>query len=125
MSNFQLLIILSTVFLNAIAQLLLKLGAEKIAENNNGKIYEFSLSSFLTVALNPSILLGMFIYIFSAGVWIWILSKVDISLAYPFVSISFILTLIVGVAYFNEPLTIAKLSGTLLIIGGCFLVSRA
>ena len=124
MSPFHLTIVIFTVFLSASAQLLLKFGAEKISITNNGVIYGNSIASITNVLLNPYIIFGMFIYILSAGIWIWVLSKVAISLAYPFVSISFVLTLFAGAAFFNEPMTYTKVVGTCLIIVGCYVITR-
>lgn len=125
MSNFQLVIILFTVALNAAAQLILKYGVQMISEANDGEIYSFSISSIFQVLFNTYVMLGLIIYVVGAGFWIWVLSKVDISLAYPFISLGFILTLVVGVAFFKEPLSSAKIFGTLLIISGCFVITRS
>ena len=125
MSTLHLTIVICTVFLSASAQLILKLGAEQIANKNNGIIYGDSIVSALMVFMNPFIFFGMVIYVLSAGIWIWVLSKVDISLAYPFISISFILTLVFGALVFNEPINTAKLIGTTLIITGCLFIARS
>lgn len=69
--------------------------------------------------------MGMLIYVFSAGLWIWVLTKVDISLAYPFISFSFIVTLGFGVTLFQEPLTTMKILGTAVIIVGCFILTKS
>ena len=125
LSLFHLAIILGTVFLTACAQLLLKLGADKLALNNAGEVYGSSLISAISVLLNPYVAAGMVLYVSSAAIWLWVLSKVDISLAYPFVSLSFVLTLIFGVTVFNEPVNSSKLAGTALIVIGCALVARS
>lgn len=125
LSLFHLAIILGTVFLTACAQLLLKLGANSLTANNSGEVYGNSLLSAISVLFNPYVAAGMVIYVSSAAIWLWVLSKVDISLAYPFVSLSFVITLIFGVTVFNEPVNSSKLIGTLLIVVGCALVARS
>lgn len=121
----HLVIILVTVFMSASAQALLKFGADKIANEKGGAIYGDSVLSVITVFLNPYVFFGMLIYILSAVSWIWVLSKVDISLAYSFVSLSFVFTLIFGVSLFGEPLSFSKLLGTAFIVFGCLVIARS
>jgi drug/metabolite transporter (DMT)-like permease len=56
--------------------------------------------------------------------WIWVLTKVELSLAYPFISLSLIVTLGVGVTLFQEPLTTMKLPGTAVIVVGCIILTK-
>jgi len=58
-------------------------------------------------------------------IWLWVLSKVDLSIAYPFVGISFIFTLIFGVMFLNESANTYKIIGTLMITAGCFFVAKS
>ena len=55
------------------------------------------------------------LYGLGALVWLSVLSRVQVSLAYPFVSISFLITTALAVAFMGEPLTRPMVIGTLLI----------
>lgn len=124
MTKLNLLVILLTVLVSALAQLCLKIGAAII---NDDKITGLNLDTILYVLgvlFHPALFLGLCMYALSAVSWIWVLSRVDLSVAYPFVSLSFLLTLLFGVLIFNEPLTTMKVVGTSLIILGCVILTR-
>ena len=57
--------------------------------------------------------------------WLWVLSKVDLSVAYPFVGLSFLVTMAFGAFLLEESVTPSRIAGTLLIAVGCILVGRS
>jgi multidrug transporter EmrE-like cation transporter len=77
----------------------------------------------LAVASSPMVWLGLFLYGFSALVWLFVLARVDVSVAYAFVALGFLLTMALGFLLLGEPLTLPKLSGTLLVMLGVWLVA--
>jgi drug/metabolite transporter (DMT)-like permease len=123
MSLVTLAVILATVTASACAQLALKLGMTSpgviaaLPQGGRGII--------LAVASSPLVWTGLTIYGLSVAVWLWILSKVDLSLAYPFVGVSFIMVMLFGVFLLNESVTPMRVMGTLLIATGCVLVARS
>jgi drug/metabolite transporter (DMT)-like permease len=123
MTNFQLCIILLTVSVSACAQLLLKLGMKEI-DAANGMLSN-GFTSLFQVIFSPLVFSGLTVYGLSTLAWLWVLSKVDLSIAYPFLGISFIFTLLFGVFLLDEELSAYKLIGTLMIVMGCFLVARS
>ena len=125
MTRLNLTVILLTVALSALAQVCLKLGAATI---NHDKITGTNFQTLLYTAgalLEPVLILGLTMYALSALSWIWVLSKTDISVAYPFVSLSFVLTLFFGVWLFGESLTSTKIIGTTLIVVGCVFILKS
>jgi multidrug transporter EmrE-like cation transporter len=114
--------ILLSVTLSVTAQILLKHGMSSAAVQSGLKstLYE----SVWVIFTNISVLLGLFAYVASAGVWLFVLSKVDVSKAYPFVGLGFVGTMLFAYWFLNEPLTLAKIVGTSLIVIGVFIVSR-
>ena len=86
MTNSNLAVIIFTVFMSALAQVLLKVGALKISTERFTGINSETALAFFSVLFSKYIFTGMIIYVFSAAMWIWVLTKVDISLAYPFIS---------------------------------------
>lgn len=117
-------VILFSVGLSAFAQLLLKTGMSqpaitaKLAQTN-------WLQTLQAVFLNPYILAGFFMYGLGAVLWLWVLAKMELSAAYPFVGLSFLLTMFLGMGVLGETLTVTRVVGTILILSGCVLVARS
>lgn len=110
------------VFLNATAQLLLKAGSERISN------LSFNLNNILPMSMqlstNPYIIFGLVCYVVSVVVWIGVLSRVEVSVAYPMVSLGYIVNAVAAYYLFDESMTAAKISGIFLILFGVFLVAR-
>ncbi len=77
----------------------------------------------LAVTTSPTVWLGLFLYGFSAVVWLFVLAKLQVSVAYAFVALGFLLTMLLGCVVLGEPLTLRKLAGTALIMLGIWLVT--
>ncbi|MBF0525589.1 MAG: 4-amino-4-deoxy-L-arabinose transferase, partial [Deltaproteobacteria bacterium] len=83
-------LILLGVLLNAVAQILMKAGMIKIGH------FEFSLANLVPVGIktftSPYVLVALACYVISVLVWLAALSKVEVSYAYPLLSIGYIVT---------------------------------
>ncbi|MCX4028126.1 EamA family transporter [Endozoicomonas sp. SM1973] len=114
---------LLTVTLSACAQLAFKLGVTKptMASALQSSITE----SLLAAAISPFIWVGLIIYGLSVAMWLWVLSKVELSVAYPFVGVSFLVTMAFSALLLNETLTPTRVFGTVLIACGCVLVGKS
>ena len=116
-------LLMTGVLLNAAAQLLLKAGTNSIGQ------FAFTAENLLPVGLriatNPFIAGGVAIYVVSLVVWIMGLSRVPVSIAYPMLSIGYIVNAIAAWMLFGESLTAQKLVGIGFIIVGVFLVARS
>ncbi|WP_339635681.1 SMR family transporter [uncultured Sneathiella sp.] len=123
MSLLVLSLILLTVFSSACAQLVLKLGVGD--QKMQAAMQSGIVDSFIAAAFSPFIWLGLIIYALSVALWVWVLSKVDLSVAYPFVGIGFVVTMLFGILLLNENVTPMRIIGTVLIVGGCVLVGRS
>jgi len=73
----------------------------------------------------PYIFFGFGLYAISAILWLEVLSKLDISVAFPMVSLTYIGTLFIGRFLFNEPVNLCRVVGVLLICSGVFFVIRS
>ena len=77
------------------------------------------------IFFSPWVILA-FVCTFLSGVaWMMTLTKFDISYAYPFTSLSFVIMLALGIILFDEPFSLNKFFGTLLVIAGLIIVTRA
>ena len=85
-----------------------------------------SAVSFLQAAIaNKFVVLGFLCYALSAASWLVILSRVELSYAYPLISIGYILVMILSKHLFNESVTSFRIAGTLLICAGVVLLMRS
>ena len=123
MSFLVLSLILLTVFASACAQLVLKLGVAD--QKMQAAMQSGLLDTVFAAALSPFIWFGLIIYALSVALWLWVLSKVDLSVAYPFVGIGFVVTMLFGILLLNENVTPMRIVGTILIVGGCVLVGKS
>ena len=116
-------LILTGVLLNAAAQLLLKAGTNAVGH------FEFHVDNVIPVGLKlafePHIMGGMACYAISLVVWIMALSRVPVSIAYPMLSIGYVINAFVAYSWFGEPLAAQKLLGIGFIVVGVFLVARS
>jgi len=77
------------------------------------------------IGTNPYVVIGLAIYVTGTVFWLTALSRVDLSYAYPFASLSYIVMLIASWQLFNENITVLRLLGTLVVCLGVFIISRS
>ncbi len=111
------------VFLNALAQLLLKAGTNAVGH------FEFDAGNIVPVgmklAFEPHIMGGMACYVVSLVVWIMALSRVEVSIAYPMLSIGYVLNAVAAWYLFGEAVSMTRLAGIGIIIVGVYVVARS
>jgi multidrug transporter EmrE-like cation transporter len=123
MKALEFALVLTGVLLNAVAQLLLKAGARNVGA------FEFSFANVVPVGAkliaNGPIIGGLGCYVVSVVVWILALSRVEVSIAYPMLSIGYVVN--AGLAWwlFGEAVTPMRLLGIAIICLGVFLVARS
>lgn len=115
-------LIIFTAILNTIAQILLKAGMDKIGE------FSFTLSNIAAAAekviYNPFIIFGLITYTISVSLWLLVLSRVSVSVAYPLSSISYIFAAIAAYYCFGEQLSLLQVLGIFTIIFGVYLMTQ-
>ncbi|HVT36183.1 MAG TPA: transporter [Nevskiaceae bacterium] len=116
-------LVLAGVLLNAFAQLLLKAGTRNIGH------FEFSLANVIPIgwklATNLPIIGGLSCYVVSVVVWILALSRVEVSIAYPMLSIGYVVNAALAYWLFGEAVTPLRMAGIAVIIVGVCLVARS
>jgi len=114
---------LSLIFLYivcvSIAQILLKIAMS----NMNGM--KINVDFFSSSIRDYKVILGMFLYGMSFILWMIILSRMEITFAYPLLSISVIVVSIVAWIFFDESFSIMRLFGIILTITGAWLVVKS
>ena len=118
-----LLFLLAGVMLNAGAQLLLKAGTNSIG------VFEFSRENVVPIGwqlvTEPHIIGGLGCYVISVAVWIMALSRVEVSIAYPLLSVGYVVNALAAWYLFGEAVTPMRLIGIGIIILGVCVVTRS
>jgi multidrug transporter EmrE-like cation transporter len=121
--NTAYLFVAATVVLTVYGQLIIKWQTGKAGEFPSGVSARINyLTHFVA---NPWVVSSLLAAVIAAFSWIAALSKLELSRAYPFVSASFILVLLLSALVFGESLTGPKLVGALLIVAGLIIGSQA
>ena len=123
MSALSFALVLFGVLLNAAAQLLLKAGTNAIGH------FEFNVANALPIGLKvaaqPFILGGLACYAVSVVVWILALSRVEVSVAYPMLSIGYVVNAVAAYLLLGEAVTVQRLVGIGIIVVGVYIVARS
>jgi uncharacterized membrane protein len=97
----------------------------KLGMNQAGQLATFNLTTLYALLLNPYVLLGFVLYGLSTIFWLIALSKKDLSFVYPFISLTYILVLVLSSLVLKESIGVNKMVGTLVIIVGLIIIARA
>lgn len=116
----NLIFIITSVLLNALAQILLKAGMK---EFSNIDLKNNIIQTSVTIALNPYIICGFISYGISIILWLWVLSKVDVSLAYPFQALGYILVTILAWLIFQENINLTRIIALIFITIGLIILA--
>jgi len=115
--------VLVPVLIGVVGQICLKYGM--------GQVGKFSFDSaatiipqFIRAFSNMWVLTGFAFYFLSSLFWMIVLSKVDLSVAYPLLSMGYVFVLIASWVLFKEPVTLIRWAGVFVIMCGVTLISR-
>ena len=116
-------LILFTVLTNFSSQIMLKHGMSSMDR------LELSPATLLptvfSVVFNPWVFAGLLMMVISMGSHLFVLSRVEISFAYPFLGLSFVLITLWGFFMLGEDVNVWRLMGVLLICAGVVLVAKS
>jgi multidrug transporter EmrE-like cation transporter len=116
-------LLLLSVLLSTAAQLMLKVGMTP-ARLPPGETLGIA-DTVLRAAMSPWVIAGLGAYFASALTWLLVLSKVDVSRAYPCVALGFALTVAAGHYLLDEPVSAARIVGVLVISIGVVIVATS
>jgi multidrug transporter EmrE-like cation transporter len=116
-------LLLGGVALNAAAQLFLKAAtrASGVLVADTGGVSWIAAAHLLK---QPPLWAGLACYGISVFLWVGALSRVPVSIAYPLLSIGYVVNAFAAAALFGEALSVTKLAGIGLIIAGVLLLTR-
>lgn len=116
-------LVLSGVLLGVAAQLLLKAGTNAVGH------FAFERQSLmitaLKLAIEPHIIVALFLYVVSMAVWILVLSRIEVSVAYPMLSLGYAVNAVAAWLIFGEQLTVGRVVGIAVIMLGVLILARS
>lgn len=113
---------LISVFLGAVGQVLIKIGALQLKLDFSGVQL---CQSLLAIMKNRPVMTGILLYGLSFVLWIKVLSKVELSYAYPLASLGYIVIMLFSYFYFKEEISLYRAFGVFLIVIGVIFVARS
>jgi multidrug transporter EmrE-like cation transporter len=111
------IIALISIALGSVGQFLLKLGSADV------KLDRGLATAALSFIFNLNIIISLFCFFSSMIIWVLVLKRLELSIAYPMVSLGYIVTMTLAFLFLNEPLRLTKFLGTLLIISGVVVIN--
>jgi len=118
-----LLLVLICVLLNVSAQLALKQGAATFGVITPNLLGFFPL--VMKMINSYWIIIGGVIYVASVFIWLLVLNRIEVSKAYPLISIGYVLNAIAAYYLLGEHVTLLRMVGILIILTGVLIVARS
>lgn len=115
-------LILVLVTIASFGQIYMKRGLK----NTGGiELKELLSKKLLSTVFERNLLTGVILYLFATMLWFVVLSRADLSYAYPMIAIGYVVTAFLAKMYFNESITMIRWFGILLILTGVFFISKS
>jgi drug/metabolite transporter (DMT)-like permease len=111
----------SSIFLGVVAQVLIKKGLSSIVNLDFSRV----IDSYSRILFSPYVLLGLLLYFLGVFFWLYALSKVELSFAFPFISLSYVLVVFFSWFVLGETISYLRWAGVVAICLGVFLISRS
>jgi drug/metabolite transporter (DMT)-like permease len=111
-----------SIFLGVVAQVFIKKGLTVVGT------LDFSqqlVNSYLRILFSPLVLVGLALYFLGVFFWLYALSKVELSFAFPFVSLSYVLVVLFSWLVLGENISYLRWVGVFVICLGVVLISRS
>jgi len=116
-------LVLVSVLLGSFAQIFLRKGMLEIGEIG---LKEILSKKVFGIIFQKYVFLGIVLFTVNTFVWLILLSKkeAEISFVFPLLALGYIVTAILAKIFFNEELTLFRISGIILIVLGASLIIK-
>ena len=114
-------LIILAVSLGAVGQIVMKKGMQLYGEVGAGNVW----GQLIPILKVPQVTIGLACYALSAVFWIAVVSQVDLSLAYPMVSVAYVVVFVASWLFLGEQIPPLRLVGLLIIVAGVVVISRS
>jgi len=118
LKNAYLTWIIASVLCSSVAHFALKLGAVRL--NTSGDL----INMIVRVSTNSWLVLGAILHAVALALWVIGLKRVELSVAYPFIALGFVLVSVLSWAFLGETLDAARVVGIILIASGVMVIAR-
>lgn len=113
------IILVAAIVFNALANITIKVGMLKAEKTAN--MFEMMSKAMFS----PTVILGIGFFGLALVAYSYVLSKVNLSIAYPIMtSLGFLIVILASVLFLKETITMAQILGFVLILAGVWLVAR-
>jgi multidrug transporter EmrE-like cation transporter len=114
-------LIITAVLIGAVGQVLMKVGMGIYGQITPGAVWR----EIIPILGTWQVTAGLLCYGASALLWIAVLSKVELSMAYPLVSVGYVLVVLASWLFLGEQITTPRMAGLALIVAGVVAISRS
>ncbi len=118
-SHLNLIPILLSILFGVSGQLLLKTGMLRVGQDRGTLI-----SEYIRALAQPAIWLGLICFGVSMLIWLYVLARMEMSVAFPFLGLNYVLIMIGSRILFGETIGLSKIGGTACIVLGILLIAR-
>ena len=119
----HLVLIISSIALAVCGQVSLKIGMNKVGEISSTHLSQ-PLQTLIMMFSNPNVVLGLGLYVCASLIWLVVLSRVDLSFAYPMMGLSYVVVLLISQFFLKENVVPLRWFGAFVICTGVVLISR-
>ena len=119
----NLIIILTSILMSSAAHVVLKKGMTSLGQNYESQTHTLINTIWIT-ATNVWVITGMALHVGALIVWLWALSRVDITFAYPFLALGYVLVSLMAWFWLGETISQTRVTGMIIIIIGLVVLSR-
>jgi multidrug transporter EmrE-like cation transporter len=115
-------LVLMSVLLGSVGQIMMKTGSDRLGQFTLAPATFFS--DLMRVLRVPEFWMAMLLFGISSLIWVKVLSKSELTRAYPLGSMSYVVVVILSALLLNEALTLNKLLGAAVIMAGIVIMHR-
>jgi len=116
-----LVFVLISVVLGAFGQLFMKMGLKE----NPIEFKDLLSLKLFNVIFQKYVFIGVVLYLLAVLLWFVVLSKAELSFAYPLISLAYVITAFLAIYFFGEQVTLVRWLGIVLILAGVFFITRS
>jgi multidrug transporter EmrE-like cation transporter len=120
----NIVLILASVMLAGVAQVTLKIGVDRVTKASGGSHLALGGGALKSLLTSPVVLGGLVLFGLSAVVWLFALSRVELSFAYPFAALGYVIIVLASFTVLHESVPPMRWAGVAFIIVGILFVSR-
>jgi len=117
----ELVVLFVAIAMGAVGQIAMKAGMNRVRTSTGGDLGPI-LRALPRMFSDGNVLVGIGLYVLSTVLWLWVLSRVPLSFAYPCISVSYIIIIVAGKWVFRERIDAWKIAAILLILAGVIML---